>query len=627
MNDTLSLQHLFQDRIFLVPDYQRAYAWEDKQVQEFLDDLALLNPSRRHYTGTIILCQRAGAHHVEDGEGTRYAQVDVVDGQQRLITIVVLLSEVAKALKAFPGSSALAQAIEKRYVHTSDRDDQPLYKLSLNGDTNSFFRDHVLSAEVKGLAGISLAAEQRLLDAKTRIARYLSDAKEAQSDRETWLRELHRKVAYGLHFNLHEVDQEAEVGIIFEAMNDRGKQLTDLEKVKNYLLYAASVLDVTPDNRDKLARSVNDVWSSILKDLMTAKLGSPANEDRLLRAHWLMNYDPKARQWQGSKSIRTRFDLRSVPHAQLLDDLRTYVAGLRDARISYCDVLSPLRDGAFRSFPESGRREAERWGEKFRRIEATATFLPLLMAVRQRWPCEPERYLEVIRLCEAIAFRIYTVAKYYSNYGQAAMFDLAHQVAEGGDIDIVKEIKRLYSSRESRLAFDEFVNPASPQTWYGRRGTRYFLYEYESSLAVNRGGSPKVEWKDLESKDSIEHVLPQNISSQSYWLKRFDYETHEALKHDIGNLTLTKGNQFLGQKAFPDKKGTKDTAGYCYEKSLLLVEREIASNWDDWNAEAIEDRRARLLRWAKGRWHIDFSKIADGSYAPDEDFDDEIADS
>ena len=57
MNNTLSLQDLFHNRVFRVPDYQRGYAWEEQQVGEFLDDLSLLTSSRRHYTGTVVLYQ------------------------------------------------------------------------------------------------------------------------------------------------------------------------------------------------------------------------------------------------------------------------------------------------------------------------------------------------------------------------------------------------------------------------------------------------------------------------------------------------------------------------------------------------------------------------------------------
>ena len=71
MKDTLSLQDLFSDRIFRVPSYQRGYAWEKQQVGEFLDDLALLDSSRHHYTGTIVLYQPTRANRQFKETGVR----------------------------------------------------------------------------------------------------------------------------------------------------------------------------------------------------------------------------------------------------------------------------------------------------------------------------------------------------------------------------------------------------------------------------------------------------------------------------------------------------------------------------------------------------------------------------
>ena len=621
MKDTLSLQDLFHDRIFRVPSYQRGYAWEKQQVGEFLDDLALLDSSRRHYTGTIVLYQPTNAKKVEDNEGTHYVEADVVDGQQRLTTIVLLLNEISQALTEYPGSSSLAQGIRKKYVGVTDTDGQPLHKLSLNEDTDLFFKSNVLPEAPKGLSGPSVESGQRLLDAKEQISGYLNEAEGDHANREGWLRLLHSKVTNRLQFSLYEVEEEAEVGVIFEVMNDRGKQLTDLEKVKNYLLYAASALSVTPENKGKLTKSVNQAWADILKQLMAAGLGSPANENQLLRAHWLMEYDSQPRNWQGSKSIRSKFDLRTWHHDELLGALQVYVQGLRNSCVSFCDALRPNRSGVFGSFHEAARYDVALWSERVTRIGTTATFLPLLMAVRKNWPTDAEGYIEILKLCETFAFRVYRVARYYASYRQPAMLHLAYRVAHGqmGFSEVVRDIKSNYGSRQSREAFDEFTTPDSPRSRYGWTGLRYFLYEYESHLALGLGGSPRIHWSETDGADSIEHILPQYIREQPYWQGRFDADSYENYVHDIGNLTLTKGNPSLSNKSFPDKKGDKSAQGYCYEKSLLLQECEIAAKWDAWTVTTINERRAMLLQWAKKRWHVDFGNITGDMYDPDDE--------
>ena len=626
MINTLPLQELFNNRVFRVPDYQRGYAWERQQVGEFLDDLELISSTRRHYTGTIVLYQRPDAKEKVDDEGRSYVETDIVDGQQRLTTTVLLLNEISRELSVYGGSNGLAQGIRKNYVKGTSLAGPPLYKLSLNKDTDKFFKDSVL--ETPGVAEPPITSAQRLLDAKEQIAGYLRDAGGDTAGREQWLRDLQTKVTTRLHFNLYEVEHTAEEGVIFELMNDRGKQLTNFEKVKNYLLYIASTLDVGEDTKNELADSVNDAWADMLKRLMAAGLSSPSDEDQLLRAHWLMKYDPQSRKWDGSKNIKNRFDLRRYHEqpAQLLRDLHQYIEGLRKACICYCDALRPARDGAFRTFslkPEV-QNEVKRWSLKLVSTRVTATFLPLLIAVRLRWPSEPEKYREVVRLCEVFAFRFYRVARFYTSFRQASMFRLANEVAHGMEFDsIVREIKLSYSSESARRQFDDFTDSEAPRDWFRDwgAGLKYFLYEYEQWLASSRGASPRVSWADISRaglKDTIEHVLPQSIEDRPYWQDRFDTDAHEEYKHDIGNLTLTKHNSFYGNKPFPDKKGAIGADRPCYAMSPFFQEQELAE-CDDWTAEAINERRVRLLEWAKQRWYVDFRDVDVAGPANDDD--------
>ena len=629
MNNTLSLQQLFNNRIFLIPDYQRGYAWEKQQVGEFLDDLELLrsaSPIYQHYTGTIVLCRvlTSQEQKIEDDEGISYDSWDVVDGQQRLTTIVLLLNEVSRALNSCGTNSTLADGTKKQYVHTS-RDGQPLYKLSLNKDTHDFFKSNVLP-EKPGVAGPPTTSARRLWDAKGQIAEYLRTAGGNAETREHWLQELRKNVIGRLHFNLYEVEDTAEVGIIFEVMNDRGKPLTNLEKVKNYLLHAASLLNVDQTSKDELTGSVKDAWSDMLERLMAAGLSSPSDEDGLLRAHWLMQYNPQSKNWEGSKSVKNRFDLRHNHDqpTQVLKELHQYIKGLREACICYCDALKPGRDSAFESFSSNSKikDEIKLCNSKLVRIGVTATFLPLLMAVRMRWPAEPEKYLDIARLCEVFAFRFYQVSGYYANFRQSQMFHLANRVYHGMAFDnAVHAIKQNYNDGAEKRNFDEFTNPEAHRDWYGKRGLRYFLYEYEQHLASSKGASPKVSWADiLGLKDTVEHVLPQSIQGQCYWQKRFTTDAHKEYVHDLGNLTLTKHNPVYGNKPFPEKKGAIDADGPCYAKSPFFQEQELAQ-YDEWTKETISDRRAKLLEWAKVRWGVDFSGI--DTAQPESDGDEE----
>ena len=106
----------------------------------------------------------------------------------------------------------------------------------------------------------------------------------------------------GLGFLLYEVHDLAEVGVIFETLNERGRPLTQLEKAKNYLLYLARRI---PDSRsEELAMRINDSWASIFRNLS----GEDDADDQLLRSHWLATVDPDRRRWFRVSSIKQRSD-------------------------------------------------------------------------------------------------------------------------------------------------------------------------------------------------------------------------------------------------------------------------------------------------------------------------------
>ena len=451
-----------------------------------------------------------------------------------------------------------------------------------------------------------------------------------------WLRELYGRIATQLRFSLYEVETEADVGVIFEVMNNRGKALTELEKVKNYLLHAAAILDVP----NELTKSVNEAWSVILTQLMAANLLASDDEDRLLRAHWLTHYDFQPRKWEGSNSIKSQFDLRlyGAQAPLLLTRLHQYTQRLREASVKFCDVYQPFRPDAFESFSDDpeAKRSVVDWSAKLVRVGGVPTFLPLLFALRERWPTDARKYLEILKLCETYAFRVYRLRGARTDAGQATLFRLGYAVADQ-TIGFATAVLTVKAELARRCADHDFTTAAESRgnKWYDWDGLLYFLYEYEMELALRKGVAPKITWQQIRQRDrgdTIEHVLPQSMEDHSYWTKRFTTKEHQLYVHDLGNLALTRWNQHYSNKPFPDKKGIAGSGEYCYAEAPFFMEQELAVR-DDWDITSIEGRRNDLFAWASRRWAIHLSPEIDGveeaqlkDDEPDEELDLVIAD-
>jgi hypothetical protein len=605
MSSDRSVYDLFDRTLLQVPDYQRGYAWELPHLEEFWEDLSVLPAHAKHYTGTVVLHPR-GEHDVRDDAGVRHRVVDVVDGQQRLTSVVLLLNELRRRL-AQVGAELEAQKVGEQYVWIR-KEGRPQAVLTLGRDIDPFWQRCVL-ADQPPFQGARLRSEARLLAARRFFEARLDEISRSDGA-SSRLRELYDTVTDRLRFTLYEVDDQAQVGVIFETLNDRGKPLTELEKAKNYLLFLASGLE--PGRRRSLSEEVNTTWAHVYERLMEADITDPREEDRFLRAHWLMAIDPVRRNWDGTASLKSRFPRQRYwadPDA-LMEEVGGYVRELADAARAFCDTRRPTADGAFPEFT-SHRDEVRDWSERLRRVGALASFTPLLLAVRLRHRGDAELYREVVELCEKFAFRVYRLRGVRANSGQGRLFSLAYDVYTGTETadSMLHRLRDAIAAWSPRPMFErEFEALGDERNWYAWAGLRYFLYEYERALTGRR--PVKVAWGEVEQRpreETIEHILPQS-PREGEWLA-FDDEARKVYTHDLGNLVLTFDNSSYSNKAFLEKRdgkagGDGPDNGACFARSPLLQEQRIAGHLD-WTPKAVLTRRSELIAWAHERWAVE----------------------
>jgi len=612
MEHLQTVQQIFSDKLLKIPDYQRGYAWEKKHWEDLIEDLEVLLKDQEHYTGTLVLHLDKDRGHIIDEEGNTLKIYDVVDGQQRLTTLIILLHCISQELKKNLDKPTFAEGIKKNYIKIIDMENQEKIRLTLNKDCHEFFAKNIIS-EAPTVWGSMIKSHHRLEQAMDFFTSYLNKKRKEHSDQyEAWLIDLHRKITNALKLTVYLVPTTSDVGVIFEVMNNRGKPLSEMEKVKNYLLYLSSKIDM--EAADELGERINSVWAFIFERLMESDYSSAEYENQLLKTSWIMAYNYTSREWHGYSSIKDQFNLRKYygKHEKLLEALNTYVEILRQSCIAYCDILAPNLDDSFNNFRDMPdvRRRLRKKAEKLAWIGNRVPFLPLLMAARIRFPDDSDFLEDMLDICEKYAFRIYRMQRSRSNTGQSNLFKQGFNLFRGkvSKKFVLRNIKKnllYYSPEESyKHSFLEIG-----RDWYNFYGLKYFLYEYEDKLARGRG--ILLPWDKLVKKDkseSIEHILPQ-APVRTYWKERWSKEDIETYLHDIGNLTLTFDNSVYSNKPFPEKKGRPGDPK-CYATSNLFQEKELAA-YEDWTLKELKDRRNKIIGWAKERWRVDEEQVED----------------
>ena len=598
--DKKDLSTLFIATLFRIPDYQRGYAWEDKQIREFIEDVDALveEPTANHYTGTVVtFCPKNGP---KKSYGTKTLPVaDVVDGQQRLTTVCLYLSAILRALKQ-AGETAY-QRDEEDFLYSGATS-----KLTPGNDTANLFFDLLTSGCPNTTPG--LPHEKRMDYAATKFQTHLKKQMAAKgSAGVAYLKELHRAITQRLLFTSYTIEEECEIGMTFELMNSRGKDLSVLELLKNYLMHWVARNESLPAKREALAGLINKSWKDTYKNLGECD----GDEDQCLRVAWTLYCNHSPKNWTGYDGFKgvdfiplRDFSKRTKEKTKVF--LKSFTEALAEVSSHYATIMNP-------TVANTLSPEELRWLTKIHNTGNIANFLSLLVAARKRTGAREiaaKDYVALLKALECYAYRVFLYRGRRSNAGKSNFHRWGWEIRDGsqkiGDVTTwVHELARYYHPES------EFVGDNAPlDDWYGgRRLLRYTLYEFELKLLneEGKGAKPKLAWEDL-SDSTIEHILPQNPKANSHWKKVWTDAQRAECLHDIGNLVLTLNNSNYLNFDFNRKKGSPGVSpSYC--DSPIQQERRI-SRYKDWRKKELLERRTELVEWINRRWKTEGTATA-----------------
>ena len=329
MSEQKTLRELFSTTYFRVPDFQRGYAWSTRQLDDLWSDLDSLPENAPHYMGTLFVergFKRAESDQwVEDG-----SFVGVVDGQQRLTTLAILLFVLMKHSEGRGYARQSVPDLMQRYVCTRDNahPDVASYKFCYDETSNTRdYRDFLVGTIFEDAAvrspSINSVYAKNLVEAKRFFEEKVLSLDYPHRER------LFRTVTGRLCFDYREIDGDFDVQMVFETLNNRGKPLTTLEKLKNRLMYLSARLDVADHLKIGLqgkSKTSGDESTSNLRPTSTTHLTRTNFSRPIFRsiADQGKTYSPRGRQ---RRSCSSRF--RTFPSGSTAIQIRRRARSLR----------------------------------------------------------------------------------------------------------------------------------------------------------------------------------------------------------------------------------------------------------------------------------------------------------
>ena len=354
MNELQNLSQIFQNKIFRIPDYQRGYAWQDLQLRDFWEDIVNLQVERYHYTGLLSLKVLSRAESQKLGNDDRwllqsgFKAYHIVDGQQRLTTFVIMLNEIIEFVCHLPENEGKSDEfiylgfenikdIRAKYVCRKRPPDGLIvtYMFGYENDNPSaeYLKYRILGQPFGGTIKETYYTKN-LKYAKDFFTRELQAFYEIKGI--DGIAELYRKLTLQLMFNIHEIEDDYDVFVAFETMNNRGKRLTNLELLKNRLIYLTTlypkeILDET--NEVALRELINKAWMEVYYQLGRNE-NDLLSDDEFLRAHWIMYFAYSRKK--GDDYIK--FLLRKFSHKSIFENVLQPLSEEEDADDDHQDT-------------------------------------------------------------------------------------------------------------------------------------------------------------------------------------------------------------------------------------------------------------------------------------------------
>ena len=563
-----TLRELFTDRLFRIPHYQRAYSWQQEHRTAMFDDIKKLKNQPMasfHFMATVVGLERGN----KEIATVPYDFIEIVDGQQRITTLVILLKAIEQKLnRKKPDEHELAQELQKLLVK---QDGASLILLPANHDSRQHLANYLRSGQYPSAEVAQTLADHELLSAIDECKSFVDDWKDRV--------ELLSIVKNKLTFVYHEIDNKAAVYTVFETLNDRGLDVSWLDKLKSRLM--RKVFEDDQGNSDEHIEDLHNIWGQIYKTLgplhkIASDMGLRENpSSEALRFAATLKADKAPSQPFGEKQSVNRF-MKMCRSTSEAIEVSNWLLDVTNACYKLLDDMKSSKKAVAKN--------------------VQARLLGVAIILRE---CSPEEEDELLEQREKTTFRIFSLCRTDARKEKGAYIQLAWKTLNDPEFnaeDALTELKNLGANYDIEEAFSE--EPNRYKNW--SEELRYLLYRYEEHLAEQQGVRlNNKQWQSIwddSASNTIEHILPQSSGSSI----PLDPGQDGVFVHRLGNLMLLPPDD-NSRAGCQEPKAKIDV----YRGTKLLLAEEVADlieKEDGWDIEQIQAREQRLMKWIFNTW-------------------------
>jgi uncharacterized protein with ParB-like and HNH nuclease domain/predicted transport protein len=538
---------------FIIPIYQRTYSWTEKQCRQLWEDIIRAGANDDiavHFIGSIVYVEQ------DLSQVSHQSPLLVIDGQQRLTTLSLLIEAMARVIGDREPVKGFSAAKLRAYFLTNPLEsDDRFFKLLLSQTDDGSLKAIVRGGEQPKDPSLRVVGNFEL------FTQLLSDE---CCDLEIVCRGLAKLVVVDIALKSGQDNPQ----LIFESMNSTGKELSQADLIRNFVLMGLE----------------------------------PAVQSRLYEDYWRpmeLEFGQEAYGTQFDGFMRHYLTLRSGEIPRERDVYEAFKEYARTKPIADAGVESLVRDirGCARRFCAmalGGEQNSDLSAafHDLRELKVDVAY-PLLLTLYEDYSSgllSAAHFVSAVRLIEAYVFRR-AICSIPTNSMNKTFGTFSKSLRKDAYLDSIKAHFLLMPSYRRFPRDEEFRRSLMTRDLYNFPRRSYWLRRLE-----NHQRKERVSVDDY----SIEHILPQNPNLATEWQEELGPEwrrVQEQWLHTLGNLTLTAYNSEYSDRPFREKRDMK--GGFA--ESPLKLNAGLAG-LSEWNESAIQNRAQSLADLAVLVW-------------------------